>query len=146
MDKRDGRDEKPERQPALIRLADAGLTVEDPRDDVRGRRVFDREGEHIGDVDGLLVDEEEKKVRFLEIGSGGFLGIGQTKRLVPVDAVARVEEGAVHVDRSRDDVVGGPVYDPEVVVDAGYYGGVYGHYGYTPYWMPGYIYPYGPYP
>lgn len=126
---------------SLIRLGDAGLTV--PREqDIRGLEVVDREGESLGDVDELLVDEQEHQVRFLEVGSGGFLGIGQEKRLIPVDAVARIDE-RVHVSTTRTQVAGSPVYDPEVAQAApgDYYGGLYGYYGYGPYWGAGYVYP-----
>jgi hypothetical protein len=40
-----------------------------------------------------------------------------------------------------------PAYDPDLIHEdagEGYYGDVYKHYGYPPYWGPGYTYP--PYP
>ena len=134
-----------EPEAALVRLQDTELTTADPRDDVRGRKVVDREGEEVGDVEGILIDEQERRVRFLEIGSGGFLGIGETKRLVPVDAVTRVEEDRVHIDTTRSQVAGSPEYDPDLERDTGYYGDLYGYYGYAPYWGPGYVYPAYPY-
>ncbi|HWC33138.1 MAG TPA: PRC-barrel domain-containing protein, partial [Actinomycetota bacterium] len=118
----------------LVRMADADLTVADPADDVRGRTVVDATGDEIGDVKSLLIDEDERKVRFLEVESGGFLGLGSETRLVPVDAVTRVEENAVHVDQTRESVHGSPAYDPELEQDAAYYGEVYSYYRYPPYW------------
>ena len=127
---------------ALVRLADAALTIR-PEQDIRGLAVVDREGEDIGTVDELLVDEGgDHAVRFLEVGSGGFLGIGEDKRLIPVDAVRKVDE-QVHVDTTRTLVAGSPAYDPDVVraSPADFYGGLYGYYGFTPYWGPGYVHP-----
>ena len=46
------------------------------------------------------------------------------------------------------EVAGTPAYDPDLiheeVGEGSYYGDVYRHYGYPPYWGPGYAYP--PYP
>ncbi|WP_298459878.1 PRC-barrel domain-containing protein [uncultured Cellulomonas sp.] len=126
---------------ALVRLGDAGLTV--PREqDVRGLAVVDRDGEDIGTVDELLVDEGEHRVRFLEVGSGGFLGIGEEKRLIPVDAVKAIDE-RVHVDTTRSLIAASPPYDPDVARASpeDFFGGLYGYYGVAPYWGPGYVYP-----
>lgn len=129
--------------PAIVRLKDEDLMLEDPRDDVRSERVIDSDGQEIGKVDALLVDEADKRVRFLEVGSGGFLGIGKTKRLIPVDAVTAVDDD-VHVDMDRDRIGNSPQYDPEVVPVVDFYPDIYSYYGYLPFWGPGYIYP--PYP
>ena len=46
----------------------------------------------------------------------------------------------------RQSVVGAPRYDPELV-DRRYLDDLYSHYGYVPYWGPGYVYsPYPSYP
>jgi sporulation protein YlmC with PRC-barrel domain len=125
----------------LVRLDDAGLTLADPADDLRGRTVKDLNGEEAGKVDGLLIDEDEQRVRFMEVGSGGFLGLGEKKRLIPIDAITRVDEDSVHIATDRDRVAGGPVYDPDVVPERHYLEEVYGYYDAPPYWGPGYFYP-----
>jgi sporulation protein YlmC with PRC-barrel domain len=130
-------------QPTLVRLSDTELAPE-PNEDVRGRTVVDSNGDEVGDVDDLLIDEQEEKVRLLEVGSGGFLGIGEKKRLIPVDAVTGIDE-QVHIDLSRQAVAGSPEYDPQLVHESEYYRSLYGHYGYTPYWGPGYPPPRFPY-
>lgn len=127
-------------QRTLHKLSDTNLTVADPAEDIRGLKVVDRQGEEIGTVDDLLIDDRETKVRFIRIASGGFLGIGETKFLVPVDAVRRIADGVVHIDRSREIVAGAPHYDPDLT-DRDYYDNLYGYYGYPPYWGPGYVYP-----
>jgi sporulation protein YlmC with PRC-barrel domain len=71
----------------LMRLSDTELTVADPAEDIRGRTVLDHNGEEISDVNDLLIDNHEKRVRFLAVASGGYLGLGQTKFLIPVDAI-----------------------------------------------------------
>jgi sporulation protein YlmC with PRC-barrel domain len=133
---------------ALMRLSDTELTVADPAEDIRDRRVVDRDGEELGEVADLLIDEHDRRVRFLEVASGGFLGIGQTKFLLPVEAISRISADTVYVNQTRQHIVGAPAYDPDLIHEhageGGYYGDVYRHYGYPPYWGPGYVYP--PYP
>lgn len=137
--------------PTLLSLNTAGYTVNDPAEDVRDRTVIDRDGQEIGSVDDLLIDDQEHKVRFLRIKEGGFLGFGARLFLVPVDAVTRVAEDEVHIDREGQHVAAGPVYDPDVAGEEewrrladqedGYYADVYRHYGLSPFWAPGYVYP-----
>ena len=124
----------------LLRLRDTDLTVT-PDADVRGRDVIDRHGEDIGHVDDLLVDAEHERVRFLQVAAGGFLGLGERKFLIPVDAVTEVEGDRVRVDQARERVIDAPRYDPEVVSEREYWGDLYGYYGYTPFWAPGYAAP-----
>ncbi|HUX87627.1 MAG TPA: PRC-barrel domain-containing protein [Chloroflexota bacterium] len=125
----------------LRRLSDSQLTVAHPDEDVRGRKVLDKAGEEIGKVDDLLIDDRDKKVRFLRVESGGFLGLGNTQTLIPIDAVTKVTSDAVHIDHTREHVAGGPGYNPELIADQLYWGGIYGYYGYPPYWSAGYMYP-----
>jgi sporulation protein YlmC with PRC-barrel domain len=125
----------------LVKLGDTHLTIADPAEDVRGRTVIDRNGDEIGTVDGLMIDDREAKVRFLQVGAGGFFGIGEKHFMIPVDAITRVDRDHVHIDTSRDHVVGGPEYDPDLIDENHYYDDVYGYYGYVPWWRPGYVSP-----
>jgi sporulation protein YlmC with PRC-barrel domain len=63
-----------ETKATLVRLSDTELTMADGADDIRGRDVVDISGEELGEVDDLLIDDGERKVRFLEVASGGFPG------------------------------------------------------------------------
>ena len=90
--------------PGLVRLSESGLALEDLTQDVRGLDVHDEDGERIGTVQDLYADAEERKVRFLDVGAGGFMGLGVKHFLVPVEAVGEVREDAVVVDQSRQKV------------------------------------------
>lgn len=127
--------------PSLQRLGDTDLVLEDPAADVRGRAVVDREGADVGEVDELIVDADEAKVRFLAVGAGGVLGVGERTLLVPVDAVTRVDPDAVRVDQTRDRLREAPGYDPELTVAPEDFEDIYGYYGYRPFWTRGYVYP-----
>lgn len=130
----------------LRKLSDTGHTVASEDDDIRGRDVKDRDGNDLGKVDDLLVDPEQNKVRFLVIASGGFIGIGETKSFIPVDAISEVSSDEVRLDQQRDYVAGAPAYDPDLVEEQDFYQNVYSYYGYAPYWTPGHIYPAYPLP
>lgn len=125
----------------LLSVQDAGLTIENPAEDIRGRDVVDAAGEKIGHVNDLLIDDSEHKVRLMEIGHGGILGIGESKVLVPIDAIDHIDEEVVHVNQTRERIAGAPRYDPELVEERDYYGSLYGYYGVGPYWGSGYAYP-----
>ncbi|MBT8218168.1 MAG: PRC-barrel domain-containing protein [Acidimicrobiia bacterium] len=131
---------------SLVRLGkEKDLKLADSDQDIRGFKVLDKEGAEIAQVEDLLFDESEKKVRFLMVGSGGHgpAKIGKKKKsLIPVDAIAAIDQKTVTVDQSGADIIGAPDYDPEIVeVPKEYWDRVYGWYGYYPYWGPYYRYP-----
>ncbi len=125
----------------LYTLGDRGQTVEASANDVRGRQVKDNDGESIGKVAELIVDDREKKVRFLLVEHGGFLGFGEKKTLIPVDTVINVTDDEVVVDQSSERIATAPGYDPDLMDDQTYHSSIYGYYGYSPFWGPGYVYP-----
>ncbi len=127
----------------LVKLSDAHLVLADPDQDIRDRKVIDRHGDEIGHVSGLFVDKAENKLRMLQVGAGGFLGLGDRHFLIPVDAVTRVSKDEVHIDQTRENVVKSPVYDPALseAPSRDFLAGYYGYYGYSPYWSPAYTYP-----
>jgi sporulation protein YlmC with PRC-barrel domain len=129
----------------LIAMDDTDRTVADPAEDIRGRKIFDRAGEEIGDVDDLILDDREGKVRFIRVAAGGFLGLGERHFLIPVDAITSMTKDRISVDQTRERIVGAPIYDPETVPEDTYWNDLYGYYGFAPYWAPGYAYPAYPY-
>jgi len=134
-----------EGQEMLIKLSDTNLKLADPAQDIRGHRVVDKDGKDIGEVDDLVIDRDERKVRFLEVASGELFGFGHAKALIPVDAITRISETAVYIDQTQQHVAAAPRYDPALITlqigDEGYVRDLYQHYGYLPYWGPGYVYP-----
>lgn len=51
--------------PVLTRLSDSAHTILSADEDIRGRKVTDRSGSELGKVADLIIDEEERKVRFV---------------------------------------------------------------------------------
>ncbi|MCJ7712236.1 MAG: PRC-barrel domain-containing protein [Chloroflexi bacterium] len=120
--------------PELIRLRDDAKTVSSSDEDIRGRMVKDSDGQDLGKVDGLLIDAAEEKVRFMEVASGGFLGFGERKSLIPIEAITKITPDEVHISHTRQHVAGAPRYDPDLaVVQADYFVGLYPYYGYQGY-------------
>jgi sporulation protein YlmC with PRC-barrel domain len=102
--------------PTFSRLRDSHKTVASSDVDIRGRMVRDKDGQEVGKIEGLLIDDVEKKVRFMEVASGGFLGIGETKTFIPVDAIRRITDDDVFISHTREHVAGAPRYDPSLVM------------------------------
>jgi len=94
--------------PTLSRLGDHDMTVSSSDEDIRGRTVKDKDGQDIGKIDGLLVDDVEQKVRFMEVATGGFLGFGESTTLIPIEAITRITAEEVHISHTREHVAGAP--------------------------------------
>lgn len=132
----------------ISKLSDSGQTVTPqsatPQSaDIRGLTVKDKDGQKLGKVQDLLIDDQENKVRFLLVERGGFLGLGETKSFIPVDAITKITDDDVFVNHTREHVDEAPPYDPDLVDDRNYHSSIYNHYGYGPYWGTGYAYPGG---
>jgi sporulation protein YlmC with PRC-barrel domain len=121
-------------------LGDTDLMLTDPAEDIRGRKVRDRVDEEIGKVEEILIDDLEKRVRLFRVGCGGLFGLGEKKVLIPVDAITRITDTEVYINRSRQHVTGLPHHDSDSL-DQHYLESVYAYYGFYPYWAPGYVYP-----
>jgi sporulation protein YlmC with PRC-barrel domain len=118
----------------LERLSQSSLMLGTNAEDIRGCKVYDSSGQEIGKVDDLIVDESERKVRFLQVGSGGFLGIGREHFLMPIESVESVGDNMVRVNQSSDRIAQSPEYNPDLKLDRDQYGSHYDYYGYLPYW------------
>lgn len=93
----------------LITMSDTGQTVADSADDIRGRKVKDKDGIDIGEVHDPLIDLREHKAQFLLIEHGGLRGFGETKSFVPVDAISRITTDDVYISHTREHVARAPI-------------------------------------
>jgi sporulation protein YlmC with PRC-barrel domain len=123
----------------LEKLSQSRLALGDAKQDVRNCKVVDRDGHEVGHVSDLFIDQDERRVRMLEVHAGGFLGFGDR----PVEAIISVTESEVRVNQTRRRIVQSPIYDPALVerVPREYWEPFYGHYELSPYWASGYMYP-----
>jgi sporulation protein YlmC with PRC-barrel domain len=126
--------QRAEPQPNLIKLSDSeNLRLREPLKNISGLDVYDSNGEEIGSVEDLFVDQEAQFPRFLDVGAGGFLGIGKKHFLVPFEEVSRHvgEEERVIVRQDRDKVLGSPDFDPDEMPEVDLQRAVYAYYGYS---------------
>ena len=117
-------------QSSLVKLGDSNFVLENRAQDIRGLDVYDRDGREIGSVEGLYVDSEEREVRFLDVGAGGFLGIGEKHFLIPLEAITDIDGEGVTIDQGREKVTDSPALPTNVVPAADYQRVVYDYYGY----------------
>ncbi len=92
----------------LVRLGDSDFVPANPENDLRGKAVYDAQGQRVGGVEDLYIERKERGVRFLEVSAGGFLGIGKKRFLVPVEAVVEVAEDRVTIESGRKEKVDDP--------------------------------------
>lgn len=118
----------------LFKLGDTDFDIPE-EDDIRGRRVIAQNGNEIGHVDDLIIDPRQRRVRFLLVTSGGFLGLGGTNMLVPAEAITRFDRDVIEIGQ-RIGGFGGARYSPTLIDRRtyrgeyeGYYGQPYGSYG-----------------
>jgi sporulation protein YlmC with PRC-barrel domain len=134
----------------MVYLAASDLELAHAADDVRGLPVVTQFGHRLGEVDDLIIDPVERRARLLLVVSGGILGLGVTERLVPVEAITRVDD-RVHVDRGQPTGDGegrhrghpqglAEGYEPELVDQP--FTDVYERFGVVPFWNAGYVPPY----
>ena len=96
----------------LSRLRDVRRTVSSPDEDIRGRLVRDEDGRNLGRIKGLLIDDVARGIRFMEVASGGFLGLGERTSFIPVSAITRVTDKDVSISRTGAPAAGASRYDP----------------------------------
>lgn len=77
------------------RRPDANKSVEQSKaamyalsNDIRGKEIYNRQGEEIGTVSDLIVDVRKGKAHFAIVSFGGFLGIGSDSVAVPLKALS----------------------------------------------------------
>lgn len=98
----------------LDELKNTNLMVDDPIQDIRGRKVVDQDGEVIGHVTTLFIDKDERKVRMLEVRAGGFLGLGDRHFLLPAEMITSIGTDEVRVNATCERIVNTPAYDPNL--------------------------------
>lgn len=87
---------------------------------MRWNVLIDSDGEKIGTIESIEVDEETGRVEFLEVGRGGFLGFGAERFLVPVTRIVKIDEKTVQIDRPSARLTDTPPYEPDRLGDIDY--------------------------
>lgn len=103
-----------------------------------GNKVYNLEGEKLGDIKDVMLDVDLGRVAYAVLSFGGFLGMGDKLFAIPFEAF--------RVDPSNDRIVlnvpkekleNAPGFDKDHWPSTGdrtWAAGIHRHYGYRPYW------------
>jgi hypothetical protein len=101
-----------------------------PHHELRQKSVFDSGSRHIGDVANLYVDDS-RELRFVDVVTSGFLGLGKKHHLVPVEAIADESPGQITLGVDQQTVEGAPTFsNPKAAPDDELQRSTREHYGY----------------
>lgn len=125
---------------ALYRLTGAVAGLPNAADDLRRRTVFGVGHVRLGTVSAALVDEPERRPRFVVVGSGGWPGsAGATARCPSTGSSARRSPTSF----STSPVTSSPTAPPTLRTGSptGTTSRIYRYYDRTPCWASGYVFP-----
>ena len=101
-----------------------------PHRELRQSRAFDSGGRYVGDVANLYVDDD-RTLRFVDVVTSGFLGLGKKHHLVPVEAITDESPGAIALGVDQDTVERAPTFsNPQAGPDDELQRTIREHYGY----------------
>jgi hypothetical protein len=113
----------------LIRLA-RHQHPRPPHQELRQKSVLDSGSRHIGQVGNLYVDDD-RNLRFVDVVTSGFLGLGRKHHLVPVEAITDESPGSITLGVDQQTVESAPNFpNPQVGPDDELQRVVREHYGY----------------
>ena len=91
-------------------LSQTKLALADPTEDIRGLKVFDRDGSEFGKIDDVFIDPVERRARFVSVKSGDILGLGGQRYLLPVELLTFGGDH-VQVNDTAERITQGPQWD-----------------------------------
>ena len=104
-----------------------------PDQELRKKDVFDSGSWHIGHVENLYVEEDSRRLRFVDVVTSGFLGLGRKHCLVPVEAITEQAPGSItlEVDQRTLESESAPTFlNPQLVPDERLQRATREHYGF----------------
>ena len=109
-----------------------------PATKLLGENVLDKKGDRLGKVEDLAIDFEQGRVRYAILSFGGFLGMGEKRFAVPIQALQRFgDDDRLLLNVDREKLKNAPGIDKDEwpdFEDGPYVTSVYKFYGYAPYW------------
>ena len=64
----------------------------------------------MGTVENLYVEEDSRDMRFVDVVTNGFLGLGRKHHLVPVEAVSEQDPGWITLGVAQETVKRAPIF------------------------------------
>ncbi len=118
-------------------------------DNLIGSEIQNQQGEKIGDIENVLVDVDSGKIGFVTLASGGVLGVGDDKYIVPFNALQKkmpqgkdaqvgdpqLNQVAFTLNKNKDQLKRVPDGDiEEALTQQDQSRGIHEYYGVSPYW------------
>ena len=108
----------------LVKLDDFEGELDEHWQDVRGRKVIDKNGDDVGTVEELYIWEGPSTVHLITVSGD------ERSFLIPVHTVTNVDEEAVKLETSRDKVMDSPEFESDDVPDPDTRRAAFDYYGY----------------
>ncbi len=99
--------------------------------------VYNPEGEELGKIEDVIVDQNNGKIAFGVLSFGGLFGIGDTRYAIPWEALEYHDDDRRYtLNISKEQLEKAEGYNEETFrkADDRYLAGMYGYWGYSPYW------------
>ena len=104
--------------------------------DVNGTEVYSRSGDHLGEIDHLMIDKQSGQIAYAVMTFGGFLGIGEGTHPVPWKKLSYdTSFGGFVTDITQEQLTGAPSMTDSWFDDPDYRERSYTYYGVSPYWI-----------
>lgn len=81
--------------------------------EVIGKTVVSQQGEEIGNVEDVVMDQESQQ-QLAVVDVGGFLGAGEKSVAVPFEQLELSEDGRIRSELTRENLQAQPEYDPSL--------------------------------
>jgi uncharacterized protein YrrD len=104
---------------------------------VNGTHIYNPKGDHLGEVDEIMIDKLSGKVAYAVATFGGFLGLGQTRYALPWSVLSYdTGKSGYVVALDAEKLKNAPHYDSETdLADREWGRQVHDYYGTPPYWL-----------
>ena len=100
-----------------------------PHHELRQKNVLDSADQQVGQVANLYVDDD-RELRFVDVVTSGFLGLGRKHHLVPVEAISEEGSGSITLGVDQETVESAPAFpDPHAGPDEELQRATREHYG-----------------
>lgn len=104
-------------------------------DEIEGAKVYDPNGENIGEIDQLLIDRSSGSVRYAVMSFGGFLGLGNRQYPLPWSSIRydAQREGFI-ANVTQQQLKDAPQFSEESWTDREWEARWHRHFETRPYW------------
>jgi len=105
---------------------------------IKGDKVINKTGEHLGKIEELMIDLENGRVAYTVLSFGGFLGMGDKLFAIPWQALQlKLHEHAFVLDVSKETLKKAEGFDKDnwPITNREWLSAMYSYYGYQPYWQ-----------